>query len=167
MWICLWWGWLVSFPLEKIFRRMRIQINASKMPVHILASVLADPHSKEAFKLNPDFVLWQKKDQDLLSWLNATLSEVVWTLLFIHLIITSYSFATRDVKLSFDEFQTELLNYEMLITNHRHPSEQDAGSFALYSQKPKNKSYRKNKPVDAHRQNNLQTSSFYLSNLLP
>jgi hypothetical protein len=55
---------------------MRIQINASKMPVHILASVLADSHSKEASKLNPDFVLWQK-DQDLLSWLNATLSEVV------------------------------------------------------------------------------------------
>jgi len=116
---------------------MRIQINASKMPVHILASVLADSHSKEASKLNPDFVLWQN-DQDLLSWLNATLSEVVWTLLFIHLIITSSSFATRDVTLSFDEFQTELLNYEMLITNHRHPSEQDARSFALYSQKPKN-----------------------------
>lgn len=36
-----------------------------------------DEEGKETTTINPDFAIWQKKDQYLLSWLNATLTENV------------------------------------------------------------------------------------------
>ncbi|KAA8538352.1 hypothetical protein F0562_027825 [Nyssa sinensis] len=157
---------------------------------------ILESEGKEPTTINAGFTLWQPKDQYLLSWLNATLSETVlssvyglttsrqvWTLLAsrfasqsksrvaylkrqlqtlrqgtqpcsqflqtaksladqlaivgkpvddddlisylisglnpsFHAFITSYSFATRQTSLSFDEFQTELLNYEMMVNSH-------------------------------------------------
>jgi hypothetical protein len=52
--------------------------------------------------------------------------------------VTSYSFLTRDKELTFDEFQTELLNFEMMVNIHRQQNEPEVGNFALYSQKSKN-----------------------------
>lgn len=51
--------------------------------------------------------------------------------------ITSYSFATQDTALTFEEFQNKMLDYEMFLSNHHTSSDQDVGGFAPHSQKPK------------------------------
>ena len=79
-------------------------------------------------------------DDDLISAVNRSLNHSY------HPFIASYTVATRDNAWSFDEYQAELLNYDMLLANHRQSSEQDVGGFALYSEKPKSNANRKNKP---------------------
>lgn len=68
-------------------------------------------------------------DEDLITCIISGLNPLY------HVFISSYSFATCHSSLTFDEFQTELLNYEMLFNNHNSGSNQDASSFALYCHK--------------------------------
>jgi hypothetical protein len=71
-------------------------------------------------------------DDDLISYVIGGLNSSY------HPFITSYTFATRETGLSYDQFQTELLNYEMLlIISQQQSTQQEVGGFALYSQKPK------------------------------
>jgi uncharacterized protein YxjI len=41
-----------------------------------------DAEGKPTTTINPDFLVWQKKDQFVLAWLNATLSEKVLSMVF-------------------------------------------------------------------------------------
>ncbi|KAF9680063.1 hypothetical protein SADUNF_Sadunf06G0081000 [Salix dunnii] len=173
---------------------------------------LVDSHGKETLTVDPKFIVWTKKDQYLLSWLNATLSESILPTVFglntakevwdsmanrfaahnrsriSHLkrqlqnlqqgnktcadyvqiakglanqlaavgkpiedddlisyiigglsgaynsFITSFSFATRDISLSFNDFQSELLSYEALLENQMKSVPPEAGQFALFNQ---------------------------------
>jgi len=173
---------------------------------------LVDSNGQATLTVDPQFILWTKKDQYLLSWLNATLSETilptvfglntstkVWDSLanrfaapnrscvshlkrqlqnlqqgnkscvdYIHTakglanqlavvgkpiedddlishiiggfstaytsFITSFSFATRDISLSFNEFQYELLSCETLLENQTKTVPPEAGQFALFNQ---------------------------------
>ncbi|KAF9682698.1 hypothetical protein SADUNF_Sadunf05G0135700 [Salix dunnii] len=173
---------------------------------------IVDSHGKDTLTIDPKFTLWTKKDQYLLSWLNATLSETILPTVFglntakevwdsmanrfaahnrsriaylkrqlqnsqqgnktcadyvqiakglanqlaavgkpiedddlisyiigglssaYTAFITSFSFATRDVSLSFNDFQSELLNYEALLENQTKSVPPEAGQFALFNQ---------------------------------
>jgi hypothetical protein len=74
--------------------------------------------------------------------------------------VTSYSFLTRDKELTFDEFQTELLNFEMMVNIHRQQNEPEVGNFALYSQKSKNSNFRGNSSSKFSKPNQSQMQSF-------
>jgi hypothetical protein len=171
--------------------------------------------------LNPKYTIWNKKDQFILSWINATLSEnvlatvyglntsrQVWSALtsrfasqsrsrishikrqlqnlkqgsmtcseylraakvwadqlaavgrpiddedlisFIisglnpiyNSFITSYIFVTRENPLSFEDFQDEILNHEMLL-NQQHAVTPDSSTFALFTQRPGTRQYQFN-----------------------
>lgn len=46
--------------------------------------------------------------------------------------ITSYNFATRNISMTFQDFQVEISNFTTLLGN-QHQSVGDSGSFALYT----------------------------------
>lgn len=79
------------------------------------------------------------EDDDLISYVIGELNSSY------HNFISLYSFSTREIGLSYDQFQTELLNHEILLVNSRKSTEHEIGGFALYSQKPKNQQFHKNK----------------------
>jgi hypothetical protein len=60
--------------------------------------------------------------------------------------ITSYSIATREKQLNFDDFHDELLNHEMLL-NQQRTIAPDSSTFALYSERPGsgNRNFQKNR----------------------
>jgi transposase InsO family protein len=171
---------------------------------------IVDASNKET--LNPAFVIWKRKDQTILSWINLTLSKKVlstiygletsrqvWTALAnqfanqsksrianlkkqlqslhqgskscsdyiqaakeradqlvavgqpisdedlityltnglnssYNSFITTISILTRDKQLSFEDFQDELLNHEMLLNNQK-VQVVDTSTFALFNQK--------------------------------
>jgi hypothetical protein len=73
------------------------------------------------------------EDEDLISYILGGLNPAYITF------ITLFNFTTRTTSMTFEEFQTELLNHEILLGNHQQlqqPST-ELGNFALYSQKPK------------------------------
>jgi hypothetical protein len=158
-----------------------------------------DAEGKPTSTINPDFLVWQKKDQFVLAWLNATLSEKVLSIVYglttaqqvwahlakrftptsrtritnlrrqlqtisqgsksctdylliaknladqlaaigkgvddedlisyvigglkpsYHTFVTTFSYGNRDAVISFEDFQTELLNYEQLFEAHQKP----------------------------------------------
>ena len=90
-------------------------------------------------------------DDDLISYINSGLNPVF------HPFFTSYSFAIKDKPLTFDEFKTELLSYEMLVNSSQTSTDTNVEGFALYSQKPKNNSNKKNK-YNGSDKNNQQFS---------
>ncbi|KAJ0110443.1 hypothetical protein Patl1_01269 [Pistacia atlantica] len=176
---------------------------------------LGDSTEKSTSDINPQYLVWQKKDQFILAWLNATLrekilsavyglttSKMVWNTLasrfapqsrsrishlkrqlqtlqqgnktcFDYLLlakswpdqltaasksvdekdlisyvvgglnpiynpfITSFNFATRDKSISFDDFQSELLNYEQLLDSQNKSRPSDGTQFAFFTNKPK------------------------------
>jgi hypothetical protein len=60
--------------------------------------------------------------------------------------------------MSLEDFQTELLNHEVLLNHHQQPQQPpsaESGNFALYSHKPRqfNNNYSKGKPGGFHRNN--------------
>jgi hypothetical protein len=197
---------------------------------------LIDETGETTKLVNPNYSLWQKKDQCLLSWFNTTMSDrmmsslyglntakQVWTTLatryasqsnaritylkrqlqtlnqgsksyseFLGEIkscaallaaagqsveeedlisyalgglnshyttfITLFNFSTRTSSMSFEDFQTELLNHEVLLSHHQQPQQPpstESGNFDLYSHKPRqlNNNYSKGKPGGFHRNN--------------
>ena len=169
--------------------------------------------------LNPAYILWNKKDQYVLSWINATLSDKVlasvygitsarevWSSLAnkfasqsrtrVHHLkrklqtlhqgsmkctdflekaklvsdelaavgkpledddlmsyivsglnpsfnpfITSLSFATRDKNVSFEDFQAELLSYELLLENQNTAIPPETNNFAFFTPKSNQQQY--------------------------
>jgi len=63
--------------------------------------------------------------------------------------ITTFNFSSRLSTISFEDFQAELLNHEILLANQQHSSpgnqqyssNTELGNFALFSQKPKRNQY--------------------------
>ncbi|KAJ0038478.1 hypothetical protein Pint_24053 [Pistacia integerrima] len=51
--------------------------------------------------------------------------------------ITSFNFATRDKSISFDDFQSKLLNYEQLLDSQNKSIPSDGTQFAFFTSKPK------------------------------
>lgn len=75
--------------------------------------------------------------------------------------IISFNFATQDSNISFEDFQAEHLNYEILLGNHhqQNSNNADSGNFTLYSHKPKNNGpnfYKDKQPAVQNRDNNNQ-----------
>lgn len=93
------------------------------------------------------------EDDDLISYVIGGLNSSY------HNFISLYSFSTRKIVLSYDQFQTELLNHEILLVNSRKSTEREIGGFALYSQKPKNQQFCKNKFYGRAKQTSVVTSS--------
>ena len=67
-------------------------------------------------------------DEDLISVITNGLNPT-----FIHF-VTTFSFATCEKSLSFDDFQEMLLNHKMLL-NNQHVSTPDMSTYALFCQK--------------------------------
>jgi hypothetical protein len=180
-----------------------------------------DAEGKPTSTINPDFLVWQKKDQFVLAWLNATLSEKVLSMVYglttaqqvwahlakrftptsrthisnlkrqlqtisqgsksctdylltaksladqlaaigkgvededlisfvigglnpsYHTFVTTFCYGNRDTSITFEDFQTELLNYEQLFEAHHKPQNTDGGQFAFHLHKPKSQHFPK------------------------
>jgi hypothetical protein len=76
-------------------------------------------------------------DEDLISYVVGGLNSSY------HPFITSLSFATRDVPISFDAFQIELLNFEYLLESHVKSVPPEANQVAFFTQKSKQQYYNK------------------------
>lgn len=64
-----------------------------------------------------------------------------------HHFVTSYTLVTREKGMSFDDFQAELLNYDLMLTAHNSQAIQpESGSYALYSKGQSKPNYRNNRP---------------------
>ncbi|KAJ0038173.1 hypothetical protein Pint_23362 [Pistacia integerrima] len=129
---------------------------------------LVDSTGKSTSDLNPDYLVWQKKDQFILAWLNSALSEKIMSTVYglttskmltaagkpvdeedlisyvigglnstYNPFITSLNFATRDKSISFDDFQTKLLNYEQLLDSQTKTLPSEGTQFAFFTNKPK------------------------------
>jgi hypothetical protein len=182
---------------------------------------VVDAEGKPTSTINPEFLVWQKKDQFVLAWLNATLSEKVLSMVYglttaqqvwahlakrftptsqthisnlkrqlqtisqgsksctdyllttksladqlaaigkgvededlisyvigglnpsYHTFVTTFCYGNRDTSITFEDFQTELLNYEQLFEAHHKPQNTDGGQFAFHLHKPKSQHFPK------------------------
>lgn len=77
---------------------------------------------------------------DLVSYLKNCLNSTF------HPFITSYSFASREAYFTLADFQSKLLNYELIISHQKPTSKLDSSCFALYSQKSKSYPSKNRKP---------------------
>jgi len=73
-------------------------------------------------------------DEDLITYLTNGLNPTF------NSFITTISILTRDKQFSFEDFQDELLNHEMLL-RHQQVQTVDTSTFALFNQKPTNRSF--------------------------
>jgi hypothetical protein len=101
------------------------------------------------------------EDDDLISYVLGGLNSSYTTF------ITLFNFTTRTSSMTFEEFQCELLNHEILLNNHL-PQQQpltESGNFALYTQKPRpsNDNYHKGKAV-SYSKNSYQPRNAYQPN---
>jgi hypothetical protein len=101
------------------------------------------------------------EDDDLISYVLGGLNSSYTTF------ITLFNFTTRTSSMTFEEFQCELLNHEILLNNHL-PQQQpltESGNFALYTQKPRpsNNNYHKGKAV-SYSKNSYQPRNAYQPN---
>jgi hypothetical protein len=90
------------------------------------------------------------EEEDLISYVLGGLSPTYTTF------TTLFTFSTRSSSMSFEDFQAELLNHEILLGHHQQlqqPPSAKSGNFALYSHKPKpfNGNYSKGKPGNFHK----------------
>ncbi|KAF9661068.1 hypothetical protein SADUNF_Sadunf19G0029400 [Salix dunnii] len=76
--------------------------------------------------------------------------------------ITSFSFATRDISLSFNEFQSELLSYGTLLENQVKTVPLEARQFALFNQFQGSSKFSKKKKIDMVNSDILLTHSILL-----
>jgi hypothetical protein len=101
-------------------------------------------------------------DDDLISYILGGLNPAYTTF------ITLFNFTTRTTSMSFEEFQCELLNHEILLNSHQsqqHPLT-ESGNFALYSQKPRPSSNNYNKGKSGgYSKNSFQPAGGYSKNL--
>jgi hypothetical protein len=74
------------------------------------------------------------EDDDLISFIVSGLNPSF------NSFITTFSFATRETSLNFEDFQELLLNHEMLL-NQQHNTTLDASAIALYTHKPANRPF--------------------------
>jgi hypothetical protein len=98
------------------------------------------------------------EEEDLISYVLGGLSPAYTTF------ITLFTFFTRTSSMSFEDFQVELLNHEILLGHHQQlhqPPLAEFGNFALYSHKPKPfcGNYFKGKPGNYHKPNPQPHSS--------
>jgi hypothetical protein len=98
------------------------------------------------------------EEEDLISYVLGGLSPAYTTF------ITLFTFSTRTSSMSFEDFQAELLNHEILLGHHQQlqqPPSAESGNFALYSHKPKpfSGNYSKGKPGNYHKPNPQPHSS--------
>jgi hypothetical protein len=77
-------------------------------------------------------------DEELISYITNGLNSPFTSF------ITTYSFATRDTQISFDDFQDELLSHEMLL-NQQQSKVTDSSAIALTAQRPTNPQVSKGK----------------------
>jgi transposase InsO family protein len=202
--------WLSQFlPVLRLHDLMGIVEGTEPCPPQFLL----DDQGHVTLSVNPDFSIWTKKDQSILSWINATLTEKVLSMVYglntsrqvwaylatkfalqsrsriAHLkrqlqhlhqgsqscsdflqsaklladqlaivgkpvdeddlisyvisglnasygpFITSISVATRNLSMSFEDFQAELLSHELFLENHNNSIPPGNTSFALLSNK--------------------------------
>jgi hypothetical protein len=180
-----------------------------------LFKFVVDANCKPASTINQYLMVWQKNDQFVLAWLNATLSEKVLSMVYglstaqqvwahiakrftptsrtritnlirqlqtitqgsknytddlltakslvdqlaaigkgvedeeltsyvigglnpsYHTFVTTFSYNNRDAVVPFEDFQTEMLNYEQLLEAHQKPLQPDGGQFAFHLQRQK------------------------------
>jgi hypothetical protein len=70
------------------------------------------------------------EDDDLISFVVSGLNPLFNTFVTVH------SFTARDYEMSFADFQSELLNHEILLENQQHKAIlPETGSFALHTNK--------------------------------
>jgi hypothetical protein len=62
-----------------------------------------------------------------------------------HTFVTTFNYGNRDVQVSFEDFQTELLNYEQLLEAHQKPLQPDGGQFAFHLHKQKTQPFQHRK----------------------
>ena len=101
------------------------------------------------------------EDDDLISYVLGGLNSSY------TIFITLFNFTTCTSSMTFEEFQCELLNHEILLNNHL-PQQQpltESGNFALYNQKPRpsNNNYHKGKAV-SYSKNSYQPRNAYQPN---
>jgi hypothetical protein len=89
-------------------------------------------------------------DDDLISYIMSGLNPSYISF------ISSFNLLTRQSTVSFEDFQAELLNHEILLGNQQqqqqHSSDIDSGNFALFTQKSKPMiSNHRGKPNSSHR----------------
>jgi hypothetical protein len=224
-------AWVYQFrPILRTNDLMGIVDGTEPCPPKFIPSPTEDTPDQ----LNPNFVLWEKKDQYLLSWFIATLSDKVfstvygletsrqvWTALanryaapsktriqdlrrqlqvlrqgnktcseYVHeaksladklamvgkpvddediisylvggltprynAFISSFSFMTKDVPMSLEDFQTQLFSHEQLLNNQL--ADTEANTFALYSSKGTNNN-RKSRFSNNQKQNQPRFSN--------
>jgi hypothetical protein len=72
-------------------------------------------------------------DDDLISFVVSGLNPMF------HTFVTIHSFATRDNDMTFADFQSELLNHEIILENQQCPTiTPETGSFALHAKQNQN-----------------------------
>jgi hypothetical protein len=76
-------------------------------------------------------------DEDLISYVIGGLNPSY------HTFVTTFSYGNRDAVVPFEDFQTELLNYEQLFEAHHKPLQPDGGQFASHNDKQKPQSFHK------------------------
>lgn len=85
-------------------------------------------HTAKGLANQPAAVGKPIEDDDLISHIISGLSTAYASF------ITSFSFITRDISLSFNEFQFELFSCETLLENQTKTVPPEAGQFALFYQ---------------------------------
>jgi hypothetical protein len=76
------------------------------------------------------------EDDDLISFVVSSLNPLFNTFLIVH------SFTACTTKMTFADFQSELLNHEMLLENQQHKTTTpETGSFALYTNKQRSSNF--------------------------
>jgi hypothetical protein len=106
-------------------------------------------------------------DEDLISYVVGGLTSSY------HPFITTLSFITRTTTISFDDFQTKLINYEQLLDTSQKSIQPKGGQLAFFTHKnkpqyPKQYSNKKSKFQSYHKQPNqaFQQSSQHLQQSL-
>jgi len=60
-----------------------------------------------------------------------------------HTFVATFTYGNRDATVPFEDFQTELLNYEQILEAHQKPLQPDEGHFAFHLHKHKSQQFHK------------------------
>ncbi|KAA8540491.1 hypothetical protein F0562_024590 [Nyssa sinensis] len=94
-------------------------------------------------------------EEDLISYVVGGLNSAY------HPFIKSLNFATRDSSITFDDFQTELLNYEQLLDLQQKSVPLDTNHIAFFTQKSKQHyNHRKPKPYSSNKPSRARNPIF-------
>ncbi|KAA8547071.1 hypothetical protein F0562_003500 [Nyssa sinensis] len=94
-------------------------------------------------------------EEDLISYVVGGLNSAY------HPFITSLNFATQDSSITFDDFQTERLNYEQLLDLQQNSVPPDTNHIAFFTQKSKQHyNHRKPKPYSSNKPSGARNPHF-------